>query len=288
MRNATGRRWPLQDEAKGEGGDGGAGGADAGGGEGGEGAKGGDGLGTVEDRARRMGWVPKEEFRGDSARWTDAPTFVKNGEESLPILRERLRTLERTNVALSQSVQEFKKMSDSNFEKGYAKAKRELETEIKTKAKAGDDAGAAAAATELAELEGEKVRREAAGDKDPVFDGWVAQNAWYNDTELNVEAQKEAFGLRIAGEKSEGVAFLEKVKEAVKKRFPDKFENPRRAAGGGNGVERPSGGGDGGGSGGKKGWESLPQDAKEAGERYIKQKLYKDKAEYAKAYYEHN
>lgn len=285
MNYATGRYWALQEEAKGEGGD--AGGGGEAGDKGGESSKGGDGLGTVEDRARRMGWVPKEEFRGDAARWTDASTFVKNGEESLPILRERLRTLERTNVALSQSVQEFKKMSDSNFEKGYSKAKRELETEIKSKAKAGDEAGAAAAATELAELEGEKVRRESAGDKDPVFDGWVAQNAWYNDTDLNVEAQKEAFGLRIAGEKSEGVAFLEKVKEAVKKRFPDKFENPRRAAGGGN-VERPSGGGDGGGSGGKKGWESLPQEAKEAGERYIKQKLYKDKAEFAKAYHEQN
>jgi hypothetical protein len=42
-----------------------------------------------------MGWTAKEKFRGDPERWVDAATFVKNGEESLPILRERLRTLER-------------------------------------------------------------------------------------------------------------------------------------------------------------------------------------------------
>lgn len=282
-----GRRWPLMDEADaGDKGKGGGGDGDKGGKKDDAGGKDAE-LGTVEDRARRMGWVPSEEFRGDKAKWSDAATFVKNGEESLPILRERLRSMERTNVELSKSVSEFKTQSDSNFKKGYEKAKRELEAEIKTKAKAGDDEGAAAAATELAELEGEKVKREAAGDKDPVFDAWSAQNTWYTDPELKAEAEVEAFRLRRKGEKSEGAEFLDKVKEAIKKRFPEKFENPRRKEA--SGTERSSAGGDESTrSGAKKGWEHLPTDAKEAGERYVKQKLYKDKAAYAAAYWEQN
>jgi hypothetical protein len=242
-------------------------------------------LGTVEERAQRMGWTEKTKFRGDPERWVDAATFVKNGEESLPILRERLRTMEKTNLELGKSVQEFKKMSDTSYERAYAKAKKELETEVKRAAKAGDEVAAAAASTELADLEVDKAKREAVKDQsDPVFDSWKSENAWYSDTDLAIEAEGEALKLRKRGDKTDGVAFLEKVKEAVKARFPEKFGNPRRAAG--SGVERSSGGGEDGGS--KKGWDKLPADAKEAGERYVKQKLYPSKQAYADAYWAQN
>lgn len=237
---------------------------------------------SAEERATRMGWTPRERFKGDQAKWVDAATFVKNGEESLPILRERLRKAESTNADLSKSVSEFKKASEDNFTKGYAKAKRELEAEIKAKAKAGDEEGAAAAAGELAELEGEKAKREAESVKDPVFDAWAGQNTWYSDPEMKLEAEAIAFKLRRRGDTTDGVPFLDKVKEQMKKQFPEKFGNPRREEGGG--VERPAGGGDGG-AGKAKGWEQMPSSAKEAGERYIKQKLYKDKASYATAYW---
>lgn len=244
-------------------------------------------LGTTEDQARRMGWSPKEEFRGAPEKWTDAETFVKNGMESLPILRERNRTLQRSVEDLTKSVGEFKKMSDTAYERAYSKAKKELEAEVKRAAKAGDEQGAAAASTELADLEADKAKREAVKDQDdPVFNNWAAENAWYNDPDLKVEAEGEAFKLRKRGEKSEGVAFLDKVKEKIKERFPEKFANPRRQ---GNGsVERASPGGDETASRGKKGWDSLPADAKAAGERYVKQKLFKDKQAYAESYWQQN
>lgn len=243
-------------------------------------------LGTVEAQARRMGWAPKEEFRGAPEKWTDADTFVKNGMESLPILRERNRTLQRTVDDLSKTASEFKKTSDTAFERAYAKAKRDLEAEIEEKAKAGDGAGAKASAKELAELEVEKKERAAADKSDPVFDSWAAENQWYTDPELKVEAEGEALKLRKRGEKSEGLVFLDKVKEKVKERFPEKFGNPRRQNG--SGVERTAAGGDETSSRGKKGWESLPAEAKASGERYIKQKLFKNKDEYATSYWAQN
>jgi hypothetical protein len=120
--------------------------------------KGGGELGTVEERAQRMGWTAKEKFRGDPERWVDAATFVKNGEESLPILRERLRTLEKTNVDLGKSVQEFKKMSDTAYERAYSKAKKELEAEVKRAAKAGDEVG------RCRRIDGARRPREGQGD----------------------------------------------------------------------------------------------------------------------------
>lgn len=279
MRTTNGVRWPLQDEA-----------ADpaSGGGAKGE-AKADAGLGTMEERASRMGWTPKEQFRGDPAKWVDATVFVKNGEESLPILRERLRSSERARADLEKSVVEVRKMNETVFQRAYDKAKKDLEGQVKSAAKAGDEAGAAAAATELAELERQKAERDVAAKADPVFDGWVDENPWYKDADLVVEAEGEAFKLRrrmAAGKEKmlEGRPFLERVKEEMKKRFPDHaaFGNPRRQAA--SGVERPSGGGEPG-SGGKKGWEHLPSEAKQAGERFIKQKLVKDKSAYAEQYW---
>lgn len=266
-------QWPLQAEAD----------PDTAAGGTGKDAQSDADLGSVEDRARRMGWVPAEEFRGDKKNWHEATVFVKNAEESLPLLRAQLKALERQNIDLSKSVGEFKQMSDTAFDRAYAKAKKELQTEIKTAAKAGDDKAVDAATDELADLEGEKAKRKAAADKDPVFDGWLAQNAWYNDAELQPEAEAIAFKLRRKGDKTEGLAFLDKVKEEMKKQFPEKFGNPRRQQPGG--TERPAAGGDGGERGSKKGWDSLPSEAKESGERYIKQKLFKDKAGYADAYW---
>ena len=49
---------------------------------------------TLEDRAAQMGWVPVDKFRGDPAHWVDAETFVKKGEEVMPILRANNRRLE--------------------------------------------------------------------------------------------------------------------------------------------------------------------------------------------------
>lgn len=270
---------PVMEEAKADNGGGGGGEADK--------AKAADGdLGTVEDRAKRMGWTDQDTFRGDKAKWVDAATFVKNGEESLPILRERLRAAERANMDLGKSVAEFKKMSDTAFDRAYAKAKKDLQADVKAAAKAGDEKGAEAAATELADLEREKAERKAGADKDPVWDSWVEQNAWYKDPELTVEAEVAAFKLRRKGEKADGLPFLELVKAEMKKQFPEKFGNPRRKEG--SGVERSGAGGEETVARGKKGWDSLPAEAKEAGERYVKQKYFKDKAEYAASYWAQN
>lgn len=276
--NRYAMRWPLQEEAKSEVADAGGGGED-------NNKSDNNAEPTVEDRARRMGWVPQEEFRGDKAKWTDAATFVKNGEESLPILRERLRNADRTIADLTKTAAEFKKMSDTAFERAYKKAKADLKAEIKDAGKEGDEKRVEEATEELAELEREKVKREAVAEQDPVFDGWVSANQWYQDPELRVEAETIAWKLRRKGDKTDGVAFLDKVKDEMKKAFPEKFGNPRRSAG--SHVERPAGGGEGGG-GSKKGWEHLPSDAKEAGERYVKQKIFKDKAEYAASYWAQN
>ena len=40
----------------------------------------------TEDKARRLGWVPKEEFKGDPENWRSADEFMARGEQLLPIV----------------------------------------------------------------------------------------------------------------------------------------------------------------------------------------------------------
>ena len=42
-------------------------------------------------RARRMGWIPKDEYGGKPDNWRSAKDFIERGENEMPILRERLR-----------------------------------------------------------------------------------------------------------------------------------------------------------------------------------------------------
>ena len=43
---------------------------------------------SVEARARRMGWYPKEEFHGRPEDWIPAEKFIDRAEKEAPILRE--------------------------------------------------------------------------------------------------------------------------------------------------------------------------------------------------------
>ncbi len=48
----------------------------------------------VEQKARKMGWLPKEEFRGKEEHWVDAEKYVQRGEEFIPFLQADRRRLE--------------------------------------------------------------------------------------------------------------------------------------------------------------------------------------------------
>lgn len=110
-----------------------------------------------ESRARRMGWVAKDEFRGDGgAQWVDAETFVRRAEQSADILIERNKALDRRLEQSEKTFSEYKRNSEKqlgdmshtlkdlqetlvdfrNFastanERAYKRARTELETEMR-------------------------------------------------------------------------------------------------------------------------------------------------------------
>lgn len=59
---------------------------------------------SIEERARAQGWVPKEEFKGDQARWRPAEEFVKRGEEIASFRPEVVRKLEAKVAGLERQI----------------------------------------------------------------------------------------------------------------------------------------------------------------------------------------
>lgn len=232
----------------------------------------------VEARAREMGWKPKEEFELDPARWVDAETYVKRGEDILPVLRANNRRLSEDVVSLrkqlSETQQAIQDLKDFNTDiaKNNAKVReRELLTSIKEAKTAGDVDTEVQLTEQLTDLKAE-IKTAAAKPvvkptpEQPVVTAeqkaWLAENPWFGN-----DKRKTGYAFGVAEElKSNGLVpgsaeFYKAMDKEIDKQFN---QNSRREAAskveGANGSGGASGGGD-------KSYADLPQDAKDACEK---------------------
>jgi hypothetical protein len=129
---------------------------------------------AVEERARRIGWVPKDEFRGDPAKWSPAADYLERGERTLPILLERNRKLddklgrvEKDYKAVKTQLDEMTdtlkeardtfvefRQSTANVEqRAYQRAREDIMAERDAAVAAADPAAFKAADAKLVELD---------------------------------------------------------------------------------------------------------------------------------------
>lgn len=257
---------------------------------------------SVEGRAKQLGWVPKEQFRGAEEKWVDADEFVRRGEEILPIvqannreLQDRLTKAEQENARLKEmfdnsqeAIEELKKHASEETARRVKEARADIVAELKAAKKAGDTDLEVDLQERLTELdkvskeEGSKSTSAAASStpaadpaEHPDFVSWKADNPWF-DADVNRRdlATVIAHRLRREGNKQIGRAFFDKVTEEVEKAF-----------GGGPSVRRPSkveGASSPSGdsvthAGGKK-YADLPPEAKQACQRQAEKLVGKGRA----------
>lgn len=268
---------------------------------------------AIEETARRMGWKPKEEYKGPEERWKPAAEFVEHGLNELPVLRDRYRSLdERYNKELREANERAKKTEEKvselqhtlteyvsfaskNEERAYKRALKDLEAQR--------DAAVAHADTETfrktqAEIDAlnETVRatpapkpetpakptEQNAAAVDPYAETWVSENSWFNEHQ---EMQGFAIGLHNRLLKNEPTLSLRdnlaKVREEVQKRFPERFENQRRSAPAAVSDAAPASQG----RKTKKSYADLPADAKAACDKFVKQIPGFSKEEYCRQYF---
>lgn len=243
----------------------------------------------VETLAQGMGWAPKEEWRGDPDKWTDAATFIKTGPE---ILKTSLRRQDEQLKKMGDTLEEFKGHYQNVQATEYKRAIAVVKAERRQAVEDGDVEAVDAFDGQIEEL-GDAIKasvpeekREATPDDDPNFKNWHSrpENSWYNsDVFLTSKADNEIaptiakmFPDLIGTE-----GFYNKVTEETKKAYPDKFGNKNRRK-----APSVEGAGElGGRSTGKQTYADLPTDAKAACKKFVDQGLM-TKEEYTKDFFE--
>ena len=175
----------------------------------------------VEERAYKMGWVPKESFKGDPAKWRPADEFVERGEMLIPILNKKIRTLEQRQKDKDES---FTKYLGDMRTKLHSQKLDEHESRKRQAVEEGDTDAYNRLSNDPPKNELPEYKAPEAPD-DPVFDDWVVENDWYK-SDYDKYQEAEQFGRYLRNTRPElvGRDYLDEVSKHVR----EKFSNPNR------------------------------------------------------------
>jgi hypothetical protein len=119
----------------------------------------GGGEDPAEAQARRMGWVPRGEFRGDAEKWRPAREFLDRGMTLLPVLQQQYRALDGRYATMQaqlrdsqQALSDLTERTRRADERAYQRATREIETRRQAAVASGDTTAFATADRELQDL----------------------------------------------------------------------------------------------------------------------------------------
>ena len=208
----------------------------------------------AEATARRKGWLPKDQYKGDPKTWVDAETFLDRGEKfnanlqrELASVKERLGKQSETFQKLAKFYQETLAQKESELQSAIAQLRVQ-----RSQAQADGDHETAIQLEDRIDLLKEaqskvKDERKAAVEEqktpvaepppaedpmqNPVLQEWIADgNEWFRDNpRLRAYSLKLGEQLVAAGATARGRKFLDLVSEKMREEFPRTF---REATGG--------------------------------------------------------
>lgn len=248
--------------------------------------------GDVEAQARRMGWVPREDFRGDAEKWRPARDFLDRGMNLLPVLQQQYRALDGRYATMQAQLRDSQKaLADLTErtrradERAYQRAVRDIESRRQAAVASGDTTAFAAAERELQDLRdtapspvawAEGGAPPASPSPAPVerveampneIMDFVQANPWFSS---NAEARQDAIAIQSAVDRQHpGLSLAERLeitRRKVRQLHPALFENKRREAPPPVSPSR----GEGGRGGNPRGFEALPAEARREYDRYAR------------------
>jgi len=184
---------------------------------------------SMEDRARSMGWRPKDEYNGKSEH-VDAETYVKNAEEDYTKNRKALSKLEQSYSKLEKTTETIlahqQREREAAEKQGYDRAMQEVDARMKKAVEDSDYEGVNEALKDRDALQS----KQAPQDSDPnaaIVEAWEAQNKWFNDDPVLADAAVRKSDILAAQGKSVKEQ-LEGAEAYVKETFPNKFPELKR------------------------------------------------------------
>lgn len=252
---------------------------------------------SVEDRARQMGWKPKDEFSGPEDKWVSAEEFVRVGDEALPVLRERLRMMNSRDVKnqkqidnltqqisqLTETMTEFRDHARRSEERAFERAKKQIEADMDRAAEEGDMDEYKAKKQKLSEISAQEAQKKTAAaekGKEQKPEGgeelpasvreFIKENSswWEKDIVLtNTAIAMHQENLDSGMSEDESMEVLrDQLEETMPSRFKGKTKTRRRR----NAVGESTLSRGGSPKGGKHTYENLPREAKEACDRFVR------------------
>lgn len=244
----------------------------------------------IEQEAGLQGWVPKEQFKGDEAKWVDAEAYVERGKHIMPILQnnnkrfaEKISELEntvanlKTTVSTAQeSMEALKQFHQDSTKAQVEKARRDIIASLKAAKVDGDVEEEVQLTSDLSKFDAAQVlvqkeeskpkpKEEVAPPKQeyhPDTKAWLESNPWYGKDHVRTALMDGvAKQLRQEGNNASGLAFLMEAAKRAASIFGGEAE-PEKTSKAESG--RPTGGSA---SPLSKGYASLPADAKAICER---------------------
>lgn len=240
-----------------------------------------------EAEARHHGWTPREEFKGDPAKWVDARTFVTRADEVMPFLKKQNAAQKREIEDLKRQFKRAQAFFSKSEERAYQRALADLESRHDEAVETGDVAASKRIRQEIDGLKEEvsefstafkNEEPEVAVDQETVrreFSEWIEANDWYvtddakrryADFVADQLGPAESYG---AGRK----AWFAEIEARVGRKFTERKASP--VNGGGNRAVSAKGG---------KTYADLPQEAKAMCDKWIRSGLIASREEYVKAY----
>ena len=274
---------------------------------------------ALRAEAAEMGWVDKDEFRGDPKGWVDAKTFVDKGKHVMPILHnnnERLKAelrvrdqkIRQQDAALAELRDSVEALGEFHREDTKRKVEEErdrIKAELKAAKRDGNVDAEVELTSDLAQLdakagtggedESQKRRKDDRvaprkgngqddGEVPEDLRQWARENTWYGKDPTRTDlANGIAQRLRANGDSLIGRPFMDKVStelDATMKRLGINTRTSRVEANRGGADNRTSLG---------KTFADLPAEAQAACHKFTNRlvganKLHKTQAEWESAY----
>jgi len=228
----------------------------------------------AEERARMMGWKPKDQYRGPPDKWVPADEFLDRGFASPAVLADRVEVMtsrmtrmERDNQTLSskfddavRTINDMTTMMRAADKRAYDRARADLDQQRVKAVEAGDTEAFRRLDTEMRELDrGAPPANVAAANPNvsstsapqgrstptadnPAVQAFYQRNPWYSrDPVMTQEADIIHTGLLNARPDLTVDQNLAEVERRLRAQFPDRFgaAPPTRGMNGGYQQQQP-------------------------------------------------
>lgn len=189
-------------------------------------------LTPVQQKAMEMGWRPQDDWDGDPDDWVDAKEFV--GRQKL---YDRLDNSNKQIKELRKAIDDFKKLHENVKETEYKRALQVLRQEKIRMIQEGEAEQVVEIDDKIDEVK-ENLRKAQEAPKAPdidpefqrTFNEWQERNSWYKQDPM-MKREADTWGYAYVQMNGPSVApeeVLKKIEQEMKKRYPEKFVNPRK------------------------------------------------------------